>query len=521
MFPKFSGLPGTATLIALLIPFAAAADLRVAEAVQHRDIATLRTLVRQKVDVNAAQPDGMTALLWAAHNDDIDAAALLVKAGADVKTANRYGVTPVTEAATLGDAAMMELLLKAGADPNSAPPEGDTALMLAAKAGSIACVKALLDHGADINARESLHGETALHSAAGENHSDVVQLLIDRGVDINAQARELKYPLVVRQDVMSLPPVGGLTPLMEAARENAFDAAKVLLKAKADSSLRTPDKMTALLIAITNAHWDMANLLIESGADLGDGSLSQVEEVRNTRTTLTRPASQGPETMTSLDIVKALLAHGAKADSILAGPVPTRSGGAGPGASDYAALYRAAKTADLEVLPLLLEKGADVKLASRDGSTALLAAAGVAPGGRGGGGNFGVGGKTTTVADRIKAIQMLIDRGADINAIDGSGQSAAHGAAGMGADEIIQYLFDHGGKLDVKDKRGRTPLDVANAVPLPGPPTQGPQLVKHESTAKLIRKLLGLPDESEKTSEIRPSDAKPAGSNPETVVAAQ
>src|SRR6185437_9391587 len=153
-------------------------------------------------------------------------------------------------------------------------------------------------------AKEGWHGETALMAAAGENHPEVVRLLIEHGADVNAQGRELKYPLIVKQDVMSLPPVGGLTLLMEAARENSFEAAQVLLKAKANPSLRTPDKMTALLIAITNAHWDMANLLIEGGADVNDGSLSQVEEVRNTRTTLSRPASGGPDSMTSLEVIK-------------------------------------------------------------------------------------------------------------------------------------------------------------------------------------------------------------------------
>ncbi len=491
--------------ISLLVPasalFALGADTRLAESVRARDIATTRSLLAQHADVNATQPDGMTALIWAAHNSDLPAAELLLKAGANVKIVSRYGVSALTEAATLGNSALVEALLKAGADPNSELPEGDTALMLAARTGDVPTVKALLDHGAQVEAKEAWHGETALMSAAGENHPDVVRLLIEHGADVNAQGRELKYPLIVKQDVMSLPPVGGLSPLMEAARENSFEAAQVLLKAKANPNLRTPDKMTALLIAITNAHWDMANLLIESGADVNDGSLSQIEEVRNTRTTLSRPASGGPDSMTSLEVIKALLARGAKADSILAGPVPTRSGGAGPGAHDFTALYRAAKTADLEVMSLLFEKGADAKLANKDGETPLLAAAGVAPGGRGGGGNFGVGGKSTTNEERIKAIQMCLDHGADINTLDGLNQSAAHGAANLGADEIVQFLADHGAKLDVKDKRERTPLDVANAKPLPGPPVQGPPLVKHESTAALLRKLLGMPAEEGKSSD--------------------
>ena len=211
------------SLVSALALFAFAVDTRLAESVRTRDLASARSLLAQHVDVNAVQPDGMTALIWAAHNGDVPAAELLLKAGANVKIANRYGVAAVTEAATMGNSALVEMLLKAGADANTELPlEGDTALMLAARTGDVPTVKALLDHGARVEAKEDRHGETALMAAAGENHPDVVRLLIEHGADVNAQGRELKYPLIVKQDVMSLPPVGGLTPLMEAARENSF-----------------------------------------------------------------------------------------------------------------------------------------------------------------------------------------------------------------------------------------------------------------------------------------------------------
>jgi len=273
------------TLFCVVVP-GVFAESRVADAVQNRDGASVQDLLKKHADVNGIQPDGMTALIWAAHYDDLEAAKILVKAGAGANASNRYGVSAISEAATIGDAALVEILLAAGANANFTLPEGDTALLLASRSGSAAAVKALLDHGANVNAKEFWHGETALSAAAGENHPDVVKLLVDHGADVNAQGKKLDYPLIVKQDVMSLPPVGGLTPLMEAARNNAYESAQVLIKAGADLNLKTSEKMTALLVAITNAHYDVAKLLIDSGADVNDGSVAQTEEARNSKNTL-------------------------------------------------------------------------------------------------------------------------------------------------------------------------------------------------------------------------------------------
>ncbi len=466
-------------------------ETRLADSAQNRDAAAVRDLLKQHADVNGVQADGMTALLWAAHNDDVELAKLLLKAGASAKAVNRYGVSAISEAATVGDGVLVELLLNAGADANFTLPEGDTALLLASRAGSAQAVNALLEHGAQVNAKESWHGETALSVAAGENHPDVVKVLIQHGADLNAQGRKLDYPLIVKQDVMSLPPVGGLTPLMEAARNNAFESAEVLLKAGADPNLKTPEKMTALLVAITNAHWDVAKLIIDSGADVNDGSIAQAEEARNSKNTLSRPASLGPHNVTSMEVVADLLSHHVKADSVPLGDVPTRSGGPGRG-GDVPALARAAKTGDIEVMKMLLDAGADAKFVAKDGSCAFIAAVGNANG-RGGG--FGIGSKEASQADRIKALQMLLDHGADVNFADRLGMTALHTAAGAGANEIVQFLADHGAKLDLKDKKERTALDVANGVPGPAPPAGGiardPEV--HKDTVALLRKLMGLP----------------------------
>lgn len=466
---------------------AATGDIRLADAVEKQDISTVHSLLSQHLDVNVAQPDGMTALLWAAHNDDVEAAKLLLAAGADIKAVNRYGVSAMTEAATNGDPQMLELLLKAGADVNTSLPEGDTPLMLASRTGSVPAVKVLLDHGAKIDAKDSWHGETALIWAVGENHPDVVRLLIEHGADMNAQTKHLEWPEMKKAmaQVMSKYPAGGLTPLMEAARQNSYEAAEVLLQAGANPNLRDPNKLSAMVIAITNIHWDLANLLLEHGADPNDGSLEEAVEVRNAD--ILRPNSNRPDTLNNLDVINALLAHGAKPDSTLPGPIPDKKalGGGSNVAEDATPLFRAAKAADLPIMRLLLDKGADAKHALKDGSTPLMAAAGMAD-------------KTfmadaekheATEEERLEAVKLCLEHGADVNAAqtkDAGGATALHIAAGKGWDPMVQLLLEHGAKVDIKDKQDRTALDVANGVSH-GPMFGGPPPV-HESTVALIRK---------------------------------
>ena len=107
----------------------AAAELRLADAVEMGDKEAVRSLLAEHVDVNTPQADGATPLAWAAHRDDLETAGLLIRAGADANTANNYGVTPLSLACTNRSAAMVKKLLEAGADPNAAQPTGETALM--------------------------------------------------------------------------------------------------------------------------------------------------------------------------------------------------------------------------------------------------------------------------------------------------------------------------------------------------------------------------------------------------------
>lgn len=476
-------------LIAAGAVFAFAPESRLADAAQSQDVTAVRTLLAQHAAVNAPQVDGMTALIWAAHNDDLESAKLLVQAGANVKAVNRYGVSALTEAASNGDAAMIELLLQAGADANTSLPEGDTALMFAARTGSVPAVKVLLDHGAKVDAKESWHDETALIWAAGENHPDVIRLLIEHGADKNAYTKRVDWPEMKKDpaQVMSKYPAGGLTPLMETARQNSYEAAEALLQAGADPNLRDPNKLSAMVIAITNIHWDLANLLLEHGADPNDGSLEEAVEVRNAD--ILRPGIRRPDNIGAMEMINALLAHGAKPDSTLPGPIPDKKalGGGSPVAADATPLFRAAKAVDLEVMRLLLDKGADAGHVLKDGSTPLMAATGIAP-------KIFMADeekREPTDDERLEAVKLCLEHGADVNAVqsgEAGGSTALHIAAGKGSDRIVQLLLEHGAKTDIKDKMGRTALDVASGVT--HGPAYGPSPVPHETTMALIRKYM-------------------------------
>jgi len=518
---------GSVAIISVLLAgsaavLSAAQDSRLADAVRNGDMSSVQTLLKQHVDVNTQQADGMTALLWAAHNDDVAAANLLIRAGASAKLVNRYGIAPLTEAAINASTAMVDLLLKAGADPNTELPEGDTVLMLAARAGNPAVVKALLDKGANVKAKEDWHGETALAIAAGQNHAEVVKLLVDAGADPNAQATHLQYPKFKTgpAQVMSVYPAGGLTPLMQTARENAIEAAQVLVAAKADLNFRDPNKMTAMQIAITNEHWDFANMLLEAGADADDGSLGLAADIKNL--SYVKAQTDRPNKLTAMDLINALLAKGAKVDTPFEGSFPVKATFAPKvtGPADATPLMRAAKTPDLEVMRLLIAKGADPKFAAKDGATALMVSAGIGPRGDG----MAAAAELPNEDLMIEAIKLCMDKGADINTVDGAGMTALHGAASKGATQVVQFLADHGAKLDVKDKRERTALDIAKGSSGKGAPPMGgaPPPKPHPETAALLRKLMGLPAEDKATSESKPAgDSQDSKDTPKEVAAAQ
>jgi ankyrin repeat protein len=438
-------------------------DLQLIEAAKRGDVATIPSLLKKHADVNAVGPDGTSALQWAAHSNQAAAAELLIKGGAKVTAANSFGITPLSEAAVNGNAEIVEILLKAGADANAVSAQGEPALMTAARAGNPEAVRILLKHGAAVDARESWKGQTALMWAAAGNHAEVVKALIKSGANVNARSTE--WPEEKKRpsngNLVSVRPRGGLTPLLFAAREGALASMQVLAKAGADLNLTEPDGTNALVMALINAHYDAAAFLLEAGADpnvadkYGRTALYAAIDMNSMEPSVTRPAPQDSDETRPLDVARAAFAHGAKVDPLLAKPTPGRGLSDDPdlvlrsGATPF---IRAAKTGDVAAMQLLLDHGADPRAATKDGVTALMVAAGL---------GWRYGQSQVPENDSLKAVQFCLEHGADVNAVNVTGETALHGAASHGANDIIRLLAARGAKLDVKDKRSRMPLDIA------------------------------------------------------------
>jgi ankyrin repeat protein len=436
---------------------AAAADAPLANAVQQMDRVTVRRLLERPTDVNASQPDGMTALHWAAYHDDAELVDRLLKAGANVRATNRYGVTPLSLACTNGNVAMVERLLDAGADPNASLPEGETVLMTAARTGKVGAVRALIARGANVHAKESRGGQTALMWAAAEGHVEVLDALIQAGADF-------KTPLD-----------SGFTPLLFAVREGRIGAVRTLLKAGANVNevvqVRVKPKLnpegadalrsgaTPLLVAVTNAHFELAAQLLDAGANpnadpLGYTPLHALIRVRKPGAGDNDPAPDGSGTMTSLEFVKRFVAKGANVNARMTKRANlTNTRFSEIGATPF---LLAAVTDDVELMRALVELGADPLLTNNDRTTALMAAAGV--GARSPGEDAG------TEEEVIEAMELALSLGADLNAVDSHGETAMHGAAYKNLPGAVKFLADKGARIDVwnrKNEFGWTPLTIA------------------------------------------------------------
>jgi ankyrin repeat protein len=464
---------------------ALAAPSQVADAVEHRDSAALRALLAKHVDVNAPQVDGATALLWAAHLSDVETAKLLLASGADPKLANRFGATPLSEAATVGNGTLVQTLLTAGADPKTlTTPDGETVLMTAARAGSVDAVKALIDRGADVNGKESYKGQTALMWAAAEGHADVVKLLLEHGADwkVLSADHETKMPKLSAASSVSPMARGGLTAFLFAARAGSIPVAKVMLDAGVDINQIDVDKASALTVSIMNKEYTFAKMLLDRGANpnvvdvLGRTALYAAIDMRNEDYSA-NPGRPALDPMPSIDIVKALLDKGANPNAALTTKLPGRSGMDGGDTSlgeGTTPMMRAARAGDADVMRLLLAKGGDMKRTAKDGTNAFMFAAGV---------GYRDKNTTGTEAQALEATKFALEQGLDVNATNLRGETALHGAAGRGADTIVQFLVEKGAKMDMKLRSGSTPLDVAMGKGSFGLPTP------HDSTVVLLRKL--------------------------------
>lgn len=459
----------------------------VADAVMRGDDAALERLLQQGANVNEPQPDGATALHWAAHWDDVEMAQLLVRAGADPSAANRFGVTPLELACINGSAAMIELLLTAGVDPNAPLSErGETPLMMAARTGSERAVEVLIARGAAVDAIEPAMGQTALMWAAAAGHTDIVRLLIANGADVNALSRiDPAKPRVGDNygPENPSPLMGGVSALVLASRENHVETVEALLEAGADLDVTTADGTSALLVAVLNAHFDLAADLLERGADpnladaRGRAPLFVAVDLRNLDVTeVPGPPLDDAE---SLQLITRLLERGADPNVAIKAKLPYR-GGLNPGWLQIVGatpFYRAAAAGDIAVMRLLLERGADPSIGASDGTTPLMVVAGV-------GWLPGIS-ATWPESDMLAALELCLDLGAAVNATNVAGLTALHGAAFKGWNEGVQALVDRGASLDAKDVQGRLPLHWAEGVSLNALPAQ-----RRDDTVALLTDLM-------------------------------
>jgi ankyrin repeat protein len=435
----------------------AAPDPPLVEAAKSSDEAAVRRLLQRRSDVNVRALDGSTALHWAVHRDNANLVASLLKAGADVEVRNRYGVTPLALAAENGNPIVLERLLAAGANPNASSPHGgETVLMTAARTGNAQALKVLLAHKADVHAKEPSRDQTALMWAAARGNTEAVVVLLEAGADLHARSTEIRsifqstYVTGVRARIATTnlnDRVPGFTPLLFAVRGGHTDTVRTLLDAGASvNDTAGPDKTSALVIACANASWELGALLMERGADpnADGGGRAPLHEIARTRSLRLDAIAANPPppagSLSSLDLVKRLLARGAKINA------RNRDG--------LTPLMAATNPPDTAFIRLLLASGADPTIPAPNGTTALAAAAGV---------GLAYPLPEENKEPALEAVRLLLESGLDVNAANDQGDTAMHGAATMDYPPLVQVLADHGARLDPRNARGFTPLMSAHA----------------------------------------------------------
>ncbi len=492
-------------ILAFVVSGTAAAEPSLVDAAEAGDHATALALLREPVDVDARGADGATALLWASYNGDLELVKRLIEAGADVNAKNDFGAFALSEAAIAGRDDLVEVLLAAGAEVDAANAEGETSLMAAARSGDVRSAELLLKAGANVNDTELWGDQSPLMWAAAQRQPEMIKLLIAHGADVDARGAVRNWERkVIREPRPKDMNQGGFTPLLYAAREGCVECAKELVAGGADLDLPDPHRVTPLVMALLNLHFDLAAYLIEAGADVNKWDLYGRSPLYMAADTNTLPvAGNGSmvvlpsmDKLTALDVARMLLDKGANPNAQLKRRPPYRNvpqdrGGDSILSQGATALLRAARAGDAPMVKLLLEHGALVDLPSNQGVTPLMAAAGVEYGLR------VTRGRNRTEEGVLATMQLLLDAGADINArmvTEPRGEAAAHllvieqrlgdysydyrgrqvpsaraiphrtalhGAAMKGFDSIVQFLAEHGADLYAKDAYGNTPLDLA------------------------------------------------------------
>ena len=433
----------------------------VIEAVKKGDKFTLRARVQNKADVNAADPDGSTALHWAAHQDDLETVDLLIRAGGKVNAATDLGVTPLWLASENGRSAMVARLLKVGANPEVPLLSGETPMMVAARSGYPEIVEQLLAKGANVNAKSS-RGQTALMWAVAQHHPEVVKVLLahhaDPGIRSDAWSEVMAVPPHGYLPYNKAIPHGGETALMFAARVGELTSAKLLVAAGANVNDADAWGVSATTLAAHSGFRDFVEFLLDRGAD--------PNAAPNGFTALHEAIMRRDERM-----VSALLIHGADPNAPLRTWTPTRRSSQDfhfePALLGATPFWLAARYTQLAAMRLLLEHGADPKFVHHaeyvaekgyqkrtEVTTALMAAVGM-----GGGGPAWVQparGEREALA--LEAVKLAAELGVDVNAANTNGSTALDGAKALRYESVVKYLVEKGAKSG-RPVRPETPTE--------------------------------------------------------------
>ena len=508
----------TALFVCLLAATGAAAQSPVADAVMNRDVAALRTLLQKKSDVNAPQIDGSTALHWAVFHDNLQVADALLSAGANVNAVTREGATPLAMATMYGSVRMVERLLEAGADAKERGANGETMLMFAARNGNPRLVELFVAAGVDVNATENLRKTTALMWAAEQRHPEAVRMLLKAGADPAAKSGGAGLPrnymanrvnqksvqeaqerrkraaaagrtyeeqlqlergqTALRPNQQQQPPPpadddneqvvaglvgsggGGLTALVFAAREGDVESAIALLDAGADVNQTTEYGWTPLLTAVNNRNYLLASMLLDRGANpnlANKGGWTPLYIATDNRNIEGGDYPVPRPDIEHLDLITKLLEKGANPnarvkENTLTRTIFTMQWFFEDGATAFA---RAAQSSDTALMKLLLEHGADPRLATANGDTAITLAGGIG----------WVEGVTyeRSREENLEAIRMLLDLGLDPNTANSEGRTALMGAALKGRNEVIQLLVERGARLEMRDHGSRDTDKIGSA----------------------------------------------------------
>lgn len=462
--------------------------------------AALEMIAKKSVDVNAAEADGTTAILWAANGNDADLVSNLLKAGANPNVRNQLGSTPLAEAVFHSNTEMVKSLLDAGADPNATGPDGQTPLMIVARTPNVAAAKLLLDKGANPNLTEAQRGQTALMWAAASSQGPMMRELLAHGAEADAKSTpDLMTPLVSSEPRAQPRPPGAMTAMLFSVREGCMDCVKALVEKGAKLDLADPEGVTPLISAIFNAHFDVTKYLIEQGANVnhfdwwGRTPLYLAVDY-NTLPHGGRPDQPSLDETLPIDIVRILLEKGANPNIQLKLFPPFRATGNDRGLDGMLTvgttpLLRAAKGLDAPAIKLLLEHGAIVDLPNSQGMTPTLAASGMGSTDADTRGYF----TTSDVEDRsIASLELLLAHGGAVNGRAARFEQAPlHGAAFWGWNKVVEYLLSKGADINLADSRGFTAVDYAMG--RAGGNSRGGQRIDvHKETAELIASKGGI-----------------------------